>query len=389
MAARLSFYFILAFFPFLIFVSALIGFVPVDPELLSKILLEMETFLPERTYTRFRDFTIDLVNSQDSGVVSIGILLALWWASTAFRGMTGVLNRALAITETRSFLKVHLLAMGVTILVSLFVITSGVLLFLGDWLIQLLLQQITIDPYASLSGPLANHLLRQSLDLAVFLSQHGNTDRLLLPSSSPSGVDPCLSGECDCQFVLDPGIESLCIFRQPIGGLRNLPTTLWKSGHPDPPDDLAVPLQLFPAAGRGNQFGDFSPAKSRSRLALHHQGTKEEISPQRHGDTEKKILSFVLLLTVGAHRVRPQQGHCSGLPGVWEAPQCADSGEPTSPAPSLTTLSILGLTPQAISHRPFRAHDLASSDRAPGSSPRAAQARLSHTRSSRNGAAFI
>jgi uncharacterized BrkB/YihY/UPF0761 family membrane protein len=54
--------------------------------------------------------------------------------------MTGVLNRALAITETRSFLKVHLLAMGVTILVSLFVITSGVLLFLGDWLIQLLLQ---------------------------------------------------------------------------------------------------------------------------------------------------------------------------------------------------------------------------------------------------------
>ena len=148
-AARLSFYFILAFFPFLIFVSALIGFVPVDPELLSKILLEMETFLPERTYTWFRDFTIDLVNSQDSGVVSIGILLALWWASTAFRGMTGVLNRALAITETRSFLKVHLLAMGVTILVSLFVITSGVLLFLGDWLIQLLLQQITIDPYAS------------------------------------------------------------------------------------------------------------------------------------------------------------------------------------------------------------------------------------------------
>ncbi|MEE2839659.1 MAG: hypothetical protein VYC91_03930, partial [Acidobacteriota bacterium] len=44
----------LAFFPFLIFVSALIGFVPVDPEFLSKILLEMETFLPERTYTWFR-----------------------------------------------------------------------------------------------------------------------------------------------------------------------------------------------------------------------------------------------------------------------------------------------------------------------------------------------
>jgi membrane protein len=154
MAARLSFYFILAFFPFLIFVSALIGFVPVDPELLSKILLEMETFLPERTYNWVRDFTIDLVNSQDSSVVSIGILLVLWWASTAFRGMIGVLNRALAITETRSYLKVNLLAIGVTILVSLFLITSGVLLFLGDWLIQLLMQQITVDPYPSFKSHL-------------------------------------------------------------------------------------------------------------------------------------------------------------------------------------------------------------------------------------------
>ena len=154
MAARLSFYFLLAFFPFLIFVSALIGFVPVDPGLLSKILLEMETFLPERTYIWVRDFTIDLVNSQDSGVVSIGILLALWWASAGFRGMIGVLNRALAISETRRFLKVHLLAMGVTILVSLFIITSGVLLFLGDWLIQLLMQQITVDPYPSFQAHL-------------------------------------------------------------------------------------------------------------------------------------------------------------------------------------------------------------------------------------------
>jgi membrane protein len=93
----------------------------VDPELLSKILLESETFLPERTYNWVRDFTIDLVNSQDSGVVSIGILLSLWWASTAFRGMIGVLNRALAITETRRYLKVHRLAIGVTILVALFV----------------------------------------------------------------------------------------------------------------------------------------------------------------------------------------------------------------------------------------------------------------------------
>ena len=147
MAARLSFYFLLAFFPFLIFLSALIGFIPLEAGFLNRILLEMHGFLPERTYTWVRDFTIDLVNSQDSGVASVGILLALWWASIAFRGMVGVFNRALAIQETRPYLKVQLVVVGVTILVSLFVVTSGVLLFLGDWLIQLLMQQITVDLY--------------------------------------------------------------------------------------------------------------------------------------------------------------------------------------------------------------------------------------------------
>ena len=149
MAARLSFYFLLAFFPFLIFVGAVIGFIPIEPDLLNRILQEMNQFLPERTYAWVRDFTIDLVNAQNSGVVSMGILLTLWWASVGFAGMVGDLNRALAIEETRPFLKIRLLAIGVTILVSLFIIVSAFLLFFGDWLTQISLQNITVEPYPS------------------------------------------------------------------------------------------------------------------------------------------------------------------------------------------------------------------------------------------------
>ncbi len=219
MAARLSFYFILAFFPFLIFISALIGFVPVDPDLLSKILLEMETFLPEKTYTWVRDFTIDLVNSQDSGVVSIGILLALWWASTAFRGMIwspqsgfgDFRNSSLPQGAPAGHRCDH----------------SGIDFrhHLGGSSFSRRLAHPTADaehnsrPLSLLSGPLARHLLCQSLDLAFWLPQRRNANSLLLPSSSTSGVDAGLTGKRDCQFLLDPGIEKLCIFRQSIGGL--------------------------------------------------------------------------------------------------------------------------------------------------------------------------
>ena len=154
MAARLSFYFLLAFFPFLIFLSAIIGFIPIEPGLLDKMLVEMNQFLPERTYTWVRMVTLDLISSQNRGVVSLGILLTLWWASMGFSGMVGDLNRALAIKETRSYVQIRLLAMGVTILVSLFVIASGILLFFGDWLIQLFLQHITVQPYPSFQAHL-------------------------------------------------------------------------------------------------------------------------------------------------------------------------------------------------------------------------------------------
>ena len=41
MAARLSYYFLLAFFPFLIFISALIGLLPFTPGLAKRILVEI------------------------------------------------------------------------------------------------------------------------------------------------------------------------------------------------------------------------------------------------------------------------------------------------------------------------------------------------------------
>ncbi len=154
MAAQLSFYFLLAFFPFLIFLSALIGFTLSDPKLIHKILMELQNFLPEETHNAVRKIALDLITVENSELMSLGILLALWWASFGFSAMGGVLNRAYATPESRPYYQVRLLAIGVTIMASLFVISSGVLLFFGDWLIQLLLSRITIEPYPSFQAHL-------------------------------------------------------------------------------------------------------------------------------------------------------------------------------------------------------------------------------------------
>lgn len=154
MAAQLSFYFLLAFFPFLIFLSSLTGFILKDPELIHKILMELQNFLPSDTHNAVREIALDLITIESSGFLSLWIVLSLWWASFGFSAMVGVLNKAYDIKENRSYYRVRLLAIGVTIMASLFVIISGILLFFGDGIIQLLSHRITIEPYPSFQ----NHL---------------------------------------------------------------------------------------------------------------------------------------------------------------------------------------------------------------------------------------
>ena len=154
MAAQLSFYFLLAFFPFLIFLSSLTGFILKDPELIHKILMELQNFLPSDTHNAVREIALDLITIEGSEFLSLWIVLSLWWASFGFSAMVGVLNKAYDIKENRSYYRVRLLAIGVTIMASLFVIISGILLFFGDGIIQLLSHRIAIEPYPSFQ----NHL---------------------------------------------------------------------------------------------------------------------------------------------------------------------------------------------------------------------------------------
>ncbi len=135
MAAQLSFYFLLAFFPFLLFLSALIGFIPIASGLLNNLLYEMQLFLPTTTYNLVVEIVQGLVDSQDQGVLTIGIVLSLWSASLAFNGMVSLLNSAYEVEDTRSYLKTRALSILVTLIVTVFVLISGILLFFGDWLI--------------------------------------------------------------------------------------------------------------------------------------------------------------------------------------------------------------------------------------------------------------
>lgn len=141
LAAQVSYYFLLAFFPFLLFLSAFIGFIPVDPNVWGKFLAELNAFLPESTYDNVvTEIVLPLARSQSTGILSVGLFLTLLIASLAFTGIIRPLSRVYDVEDTRSYVRKFFLSMGMTILVCLFIVLSAFLLVWGDWLIDLLVE---------------------------------------------------------------------------------------------------------------------------------------------------------------------------------------------------------------------------------------------------------
>src|SRR6185369_10807923 len=122
-AAALAYYFLFALFPFFLFLAALLAYLPI-PHLLEQILTLLESVMPGEALTLVRDNVIALVSRPRSGLLSFGILVALWTASNAMAAITDALNHAYKVDEGRPYWKARLVAIVLTTGLSVFLILS-------------------------------------------------------------------------------------------------------------------------------------------------------------------------------------------------------------------------------------------------------------------------
>jgi membrane protein len=136
-AAQLAYYLLFAVFPFVLFLTALLGYLPI-PNLMERLLAALAALIPGEVVTLLRDHIRQLVTEQKGGVLSFGILAALWASSSAVVAIIDALNRAYDVQEGRPWWKVRGTALLLTVGLSLFLVVAMVLLIfgpqLGDWL---------------------------------------------------------------------------------------------------------------------------------------------------------------------------------------------------------------------------------------------------------------
>jgi membrane protein len=132
-AAQLSYYFLFALFPFLLFLTTLLGYLPI-PNLMEEIIALLAAVLPGEVIHLIQDNIRTLVTTQYGGLLSFGIFAALWMVSSAMAAIIDTLNRAYGVQEGRPFWKVWGIAILLSIGLPLFMLASMVLLVFGPQL---------------------------------------------------------------------------------------------------------------------------------------------------------------------------------------------------------------------------------------------------------------
>src|SRR5438309_2508542 len=137
MAAALSYYFVLSLFPALIFLSAIVAYLPV-PDLFNQSLLLMSHFLPADAMGLVRRVLADVITPNKGTFLSFGILGSLWAASGGFAAAIEALNIAYEVKEDRPFWKTRPLAIGLAFITgALLLVALSVMIVgprFGEWL---------------------------------------------------------------------------------------------------------------------------------------------------------------------------------------------------------------------------------------------------------------
>jgi membrane protein len=123
LAAQLAFYFFLSVFPAMLFLVALLGYLPIDARLGSAI-EELEALLPGEIVGFLRQ-QVDVALAGGQGeLLTLGIVAAIWSSSSAVTAIITALNRAYDISEWRPWWQRRLIAIAITIALAVFVVVA-------------------------------------------------------------------------------------------------------------------------------------------------------------------------------------------------------------------------------------------------------------------------
>ncbi|WEK32330.1 MAG: YihY/virulence factor BrkB family protein [Candidatus Pseudomonas phytovorans] len=171
-ASALAYQALFSLFPFLLFLIALIGFLHL-PDFFSWLRLQSELVLPPQALEQVNP-VIDQLQQSKGGLLSVGIVIALWTASAGVRLMMSAMNAAYDVPEGRPVWKRVPLSIFYTVGLAGMLLAAAALMVLGpqvmEWIAaQIGMQEFIVTLWTILRWPVIIMLLMVAVALIYYV----------------------------------------------------------------------------------------------------------------------------------------------------------------------------------------------------------------------------
>lgn len=186
-AAALAYRALFSIFPFVLFLMAVLGFLHL-PNFFDWLRAQAAIVLPPVALDQVNP-VIDQLQESQGGLLSFGILLALWTASIGVRSLMNAMNKAYDVKEGRPSWKLFILSILYTIGVAIMLLLAAGFMTLGPqvmaWLAsQIGLEQVLVVVWSWLRWPVAILLLMLAVALIYYATPDVEQEfRFITPGS--------------------------------------------------------------------------------------------------------------------------------------------------------------------------------------------------------------
>ncbi|HJV75508.1 MAG TPA: YihY/virulence factor BrkB family protein [Noviherbaspirillum sp.] len=187
-ASALAYQVFFSLFPFIIFLVALLGFLNLG-SFFQWLREQAQLLLPQQAMTQVNQ-VIDGLQQPQGGLLSLGVIVAMWSASAAVRATMNALNVAYDVNESRPAWKLYPLSIFYTVGLAALMILAAVLLVVGpqaiQWLAQWIgMEQIFVTLWAWLRWPAALFLLTLVVAIVYYVAPDAEQEfRFITPGAA-------------------------------------------------------------------------------------------------------------------------------------------------------------------------------------------------------------
>jgi membrane protein len=173
-AAAMSYHVLFSLFPFMIFLLALLSFLDI-PQFFDWLVAQAGTLLPPEAQTQVHEVVGEIQNQRRGGLLSFGMIAALWTASLAMRSAMNALNNAYNVDEGRPIWKRYGMSLVYTLALVVLVVVAAVLMAVGPaWMAALAetlgLEQAFVTVWSWLRIPVAALLVMVGVGLVYYFA---------------------------------------------------------------------------------------------------------------------------------------------------------------------------------------------------------------------------